>query len=102
MSTADQRELLRSALDVIPNGSAWSPAIIATIDVRHADAAKLYRRIGSKPLEAAAHLLAAEGLSQEGRSAQAAHHARQAHSFYEGVGAGQRLRQAALYFQATA
>jgi class 3 adenylate cyclase/tetratricopeptide (TPR) repeat protein/energy-coupling factor transporter ATP-binding protein EcfA2 len=98
----DERDVLRPVTERIPSFSAWREAIIATLDQRHGDAATLYRAIGCRPLEAAAHLLAAEQFGRHGNAVEAARHAEQAAAFYRSVGASHYLARADPLRRATA
>lgn len=80
-------DAIRHLGDSLPGASRWGQVLTAIGDHRYVDAAYLYLEIGSQPLEAAAHLLAAHDLLQLGHSVEATHHARLALTFYEHVGA---------------
>ena len=56
-------------------------------DERYADAATLYEQIGSQPLAADAHLLAARQAANEGRTADAHRHAEAVLAFAKRTGA---------------
>ena len=58
-----------------PQACRWRDALLAVADERYADAATLYEEIGSQPLAADAHLLAARQAADEGRTADAHQHA---------------------------
>jgi hypothetical protein len=98
----EERELIRDALREHAGRSRWQPAIMATLDGRHADAARCYREIGSLPLEAAAHLLAAEAAASRRQPGEAATHARQALEFYERVQARFPIELAAALLRQSA
>ena len=83
----EQDEAFRGAAMLIPDASRWKPALVAVADHRAADAAEIYHDIGSRPLEAAAHVLAAVTATAQHRHAESAHHAKQALDFYQTVGA---------------
>jgi class 3 adenylate cyclase len=97
-----QREQIAALLTRIPASSRWTRAIAATLDGRHAEAADRYREIGSRPLEAAAHLLAAEDAAADRRFAEAAAQARAALAFYEHVDARFLIGRAERLLQQTA
>ena len=78
---------LGQAAALLPDASRWKDALAAIAEGRSTDAAKIYHEMGSKPLEAQAHLLVAQHVSGQGRSAEAAPHAQRALDFYLEVGA---------------
>ena len=63
---------IRRAALLLPEACRWRDALLLTADQRYADAAQLYDEIGSHPLAADAHLLAARQASEQGRVAEAA------------------------------
>jgi hypothetical protein len=87
---ASQRAALGEAAALLPEGR-WRTALTAVAEDRFADAAAMYGQMGSRPLEAMAHLLAAEHADGPARE----QHARLAHEFYESVGATHYAAQAA-------
>ena len=70
-----RHERIRDGGLLLPEASHWRDAILLVADGRYADAAAAYERIGSHPLAADAHLLAARQASEQGRAAEAALHA---------------------------
>jgi predicted ATPase len=97
---ADPR--IAHAASLIAPESRWRAAITATAERRHADSVELYHQIGSRPLQAHAHLLAAQTAATEKRHADAAHHAQQALDFYQEVGATLNSEQAITLLRASA
>jgi len=99
--TAPERGAVQDVVDRIPPESPWRPAITATIDGRHHQAAGRYREIGARPLEAHAHLLAAQTATIEQRHAEATQHAQRALDFYRTRGATRYTNQALEVIGAT-
>jgi hypothetical protein len=85
---------LRHLANSLPVVSPWHQALSAMAEGRPADAADIYREMGSRPLEAGARLVAAEDCAHRDQPAEAAHQAQQALSFYERVGATRYAEQA--------
>jgi hypothetical protein len=83
----NQNEALGSAVALVSDGYRWKPALVAITEHRAAHAAEIFHDIGSRPLEAAAHVLATRAAIAEHRLADATHHAGQALAFYDQVGA---------------
>ncbi len=94
---ASQRAALGEAAALLPDGR-WRVALTAIAEDRFADAAAMYAQMGSKPLEAMAHLLAAQHADGPARD----EHAHLAQEFYESVGATGYAAQAAALRRATA
>jgi tetratricopeptide (TPR) repeat protein len=86
-TTGLEPDRVGEAAALLPAISRWKPALLATSDCRFAEAAIAFKELGSAPLEAASHLRAAEQAVEQGRSAQANHHARLALEFYTAVDA---------------
>ena len=97
-----RHEDIRRAAVVLPAECRWRHALLLTADQRYGDAALLYAEIGSGPLAADAHLLAADRATDEGRPSEAAQHARAVLAFAEQTGATLYQLQAACFLQATA
>ena len=97
---AERREL-QDIVDRMPERSPWKPAIAATLEGSHQEAAAVYREIGARPLEAHAHLLAAQNAFAEGRRTDAAHHAGRALGFYRAAGASFYADQATKLLERT-
>ena len=79
----DRAADIGAAAALLPDGSRWRIALTAIAEGRFANAADLYREMGSKPLQAMAHLLAAE----HGNRKADIDHAQTALQFYRSVGA---------------
>ena len=75
------------AAALLPAISRWKPVLMAAAERRFDEAARGFREIGSRPLEAASHLRAAELAAEQDRSADATRHAELALGFYESVDA---------------
>jgi len=97
-----RHEAIRGAAIVLPEACRWRDALLLTADGRYADAALLYTEIGSRPLAADAHLLAAEKASNEGRLTEATQHAGAVLAFAEHTGATLYHRQATRLLEASA
>jgi tetratricopeptide (TPR) repeat protein len=67
---------------LLPAATRWRSALMATAEGRHADAARLYDDIGTRPLETMAHLLAARAGGAVGT-----HHAVRAMELSRSMGA---------------
>jgi class 3 adenylate cyclase len=92
---ANRHEEIRSAASVLPDACRWRDALLLTAEQRYADAATRYTEIGSEPLAADAHLLAAHQAADEGHTADAARHADAVLAFAGQTGAVLYQRQAA-------
>jgi len=75
------------AASLLPAISRWRPVLMAAGERRFGDAARGFEELGSRPLEAASHLRAAEVAAQHDRFVDATRHAELALRFYESVGA---------------
>jgi hypothetical protein len=93
---------IRRAALLLPEACRWRDALLLTAEERYVEAALLYAEIGSRPLAADAHLLAAHRATAEGRPSEAAQHARAVLAFAEQTGAKLYEHQAAHFLQATA
>ena len=67
LANAARHSEIREVADRLPETNRWRDALRAVADERYAAAAALYEHIGSQPLAADAHLLAARQAAQEGR-----------------------------------
>jgi hypothetical protein len=79
----------------LPDRNRWKPALLAIGAARHAEAATMFEEMGSRPLAARAHTLAAETAVREGAAGDAERHISAALEFYESVGAIRYAEQAA-------
>jgi class 3 adenylate cyclase len=102
LAAARRHEEIREASARLPEAARWRDALVLLADERYAEAAALYEEIGSRPLTADAHLLAAEQLSSQGRSADAQRHARAVLEFAEHSGAMLYARNAEQFLRASA
>jgi hypothetical protein len=91
---ASEHPRLAQAANLLPDASRWKHAILHVTNAQYAEAATLYHEIGSRPLQAAAHLQAATHAADTNRPADAAHHARQALDLYQPLGATLYQQQA--------
>jgi hypothetical protein len=85
---------LRDAALLLPDVLRWREPILLTTDQHYADAAELYKHLGSHPLAADAHLLAARQAWEQGDAADAAAHADAIIGFAERTGSTLHQRQA--------
>jgi hypothetical protein len=102
LATHKRRKEIRDAALLLPEASRWRDAILLIADEKYAEAAVLYKQIGSHPLSADAHLLAAQKATAEGRATDAAHHAEAVLSFAQQTGAILYQRQAEEFLKASA
>jgi hypothetical protein len=93
---------IREAALPLPEASRWRDALLAIADHRYADAATLYKQIGSQPLAADAHLLAARHAADEGRTADAHQHAKALLAFAEQTAASLYHHRAEAFINASA
>ena len=100
LAQAGRHDDIRRAATLLPEACRWRDALLLTADQHYADAALLYTEIGSQPLAADAHLLAADQATEEGRLADAAQHARAVLTFAEQTGATLYQRQAMRFTKA--
>jgi class 3 adenylate cyclase len=100
LAQADRHHDIRRAASLLPDACRWREALLLTAEARYADAADLYTEIGSHPLAADAHLLAANQATNDGRTADAAHHARAVLAFADETGAALYQHQAAQFTKA--
>ena len=84
---ADRHDDIRRAAQPLPHDCRWRDALLLTADQHYAQAADVYTQIGSHPLAADAHLLAAHQALQQGRPAEAAQHAEAVTAFAQQTGA---------------
>jgi hypothetical protein len=97
-----RHEDIRRAATLLPEACRWQDALLLTADQRYGDAALLYAEIGSRPLAADVHLLAADKAANENRLPEAARHAQAVLAFAEPTGATLYERQAERFLEATA
>jgi class 3 adenylate cyclase len=100
--TADRHDAIRTAAQRLPEACRWRDPLLLTSERRYADAANLYTEIGSHPLAADAHLLAAHQAAAVGRASDAARHAQAVQAFADNTGATLYRRQAEQYLAASA
>jgi tetratricopeptide (TPR) repeat protein len=99
---AGRHQLVHDVALLLPEACRWRDALLLVADGKHAEAAALYEHIGSQPLAADAHLLAARKANAEGRATDAAHHAHVVLAFAEKTGATLYQRQAQQLLRASA
>jgi hypothetical protein len=85
----------------LSEASRWRDAILLVADGSYAEAAAAYERIGSQPLAADVHLLAAGRARDDGRMADADRHRRAVLAFAARTGASLYERFAAQLTKAT-
>jgi hypothetical protein len=93
---------IRDAAALLPQASRWRDALLLIADQEYAEAAALYTQIGSHPLAADTHLLAAHKATIEGRAADAAPHAQAVLTFAQHTGATLYQRQAEQFLKESA
>jgi hypothetical protein len=84
---------IRGAALLLPEACRWRDALLLIANGHYAEAADLYTEIGSHPLAADAHLLAAVHATAEGRTGGAARHVNAVLDFAEKTGAELYRRQ---------
>ena len=87
LARADRHDDIRHAASLLPDICRWRDALLHTADQHYAEAADVYTQIGSHPLAADAHLLAAQKATTEGRTSDAARHAEAVLTFAAKTGA---------------
>jgi hypothetical protein len=87
---------------VLNEACRWRDALQLTADQRYPETADIYIEIGSHPLAADTHLLAARQASEQGRQADAAHHAAAVFAFAEQTGSVLYQREAEQLIAASA
>ena len=95
-----RHEDIRRGANILPEACRWRQALLLTADHQYANAAELYTDIGSRPLAADAHLLAAQQAANDGCTAEAAQHAQAVLTFAAQTGAVLYQRQAAQFTEA--
>jgi ATP/maltotriose-dependent transcriptional regulator MalT len=94
LAETGRRDDLRGAAQLLPEACRWRDALLLTADQRYAEAADVYTAIGSRPLAADAHLLAAGAGLQQDVTAESAIHIDAVLAFAEQTGATLYRRQA--------
>jgi hypothetical protein len=102
LANAGHVHAIRDAALLLPEANHWRDALLAIVDQRYAAAAALYEQIGSRPLAADAHLLAARQATDEGRTADAHQHAEAVLAFAEQTGATLYQQRAEVFVKASA
>jgi hypothetical protein len=100
LAKADRHDDIRRAASLLPDACRWRDALLLTADSRYAEAAILYTEIGSHPLAADTHILAAQHAVAEGRTSDAARHANAVLAFAAETGAVLYQRQAEQFTNA--
>jgi tetratricopeptide (TPR) repeat protein len=96
-----RHERIRDGGLLLSEASRWRDAILLVADGSYAEAAAAYERIGSQPLAADVHLLAAGRARDDGRMADADRHRRAVLAFAARTGASLYERFAAQLTKAT-
>ena len=102
LAAAERHPAIREAALLLPEACRWRDALLAIADQRYADAATLYEQIGSQPLAADAHILAAAQARSQGRTADAHRHAEAVIEFAKRTGAVAYQQRAEALLAATA
>jgi class 3 adenylate cyclase/tetratricopeptide (TPR) repeat protein len=85
----------------LPDENRWKAVLLAVGAGRHAEAAAMFEEMGSHPLAARAHMLAAEAAVRDGAARDGERHASAALEFFQRVGATRYAEQAASLLGAT-
>jgi class 3 adenylate cyclase/tetratricopeptide (TPR) repeat protein len=102
LAGADRHDDIRLAALQLPEICRWRDALLLTADAGYAEAAERYTEIGSQPLAADSHILAAHQATRQGRTADAAAHAEAVLTFAAETGGVLYQRQAELLIAASA
>ena len=102
LAIAGHHAKVRDAAMLLPAACRWRAALLLAADRRYAEAATMYENIGSHPLAADMHLLAAREAGEVGRGADAAHHAQAVLTFAAATGATLYQAQAEPFVRASA
>ena len=102
LATASRHQEIGDAALPLPEASRWRDALLHVAEQRYAAAAGLYDEIGSQPLAADAHLLAAQQAADQGRTADANQHAEAVLAFAEQTGAMLYRQRAEVFLRASA
>jgi class 3 adenylate cyclase len=102
LATAQLHTQIRDAALLLTPASRWRAALLLIADQHYAEAAALYEEIGSQPLAADAHLLAANQATQNGRTANAQKHANAVLAFAEKTGSTLYQERAEGFLKASA
>ena len=87
LAPAGRHDIIRRAALLLPPACRWRDALLLTAEAKYADAAGVYEDIGSQPLAADTHLLAAQQAAYDGHTAQTVEHAQAVLAFSERTGA---------------
>jgi hypothetical protein len=102
LATTERHREIRAAAQLLPQASRWRNALLLTAGKRYSEAADAYKQIGSHPLAADTHLLAARQAADEGRTADAHQHAEAVLAFAEQTGASLYQQRAEVFIKASA
>jgi class 3 adenylate cyclase len=102
LTTAGRHNQIRAAALLLPEACRWRTALLHIAEERYAEAATLYAEIGSQPLAADAHLLAARQATHNGRTAQAQQYAEAVSAFAQKAGATLYQQRAEAFLKASA
>jgi hypothetical protein len=86
--------VLREATLLLADARRWREPLLLTADQQYAEAAEVYKQLGSHPLAADTHLLAGQHSAENGLTAEAAVQASAVIAFAERTGAMLYQRQA--------
>jgi hypothetical protein len=87
LAQATRHDIIRQAALLLPSACRWRDALLLTAEAKYVEAARVYENIGSHPLAADTHLLAAQQAAHDGHTAQAAGHAHAVLAFAQQTGA---------------
>ena len=87
LAQADRHDDIRQATLLLPDACRWREPLLLIADQRYAEAAELYEHLGSHPLAADGHLLAARQAAAVAATTDAAAHANAVLAFAEQTGA---------------
>ena len=102
LATTNRHAEIQTAAQLLPQACRWREPLLAIATEHYGGAATLYEQIGSQPLAADAHLLAAQQATDEGRTADAHQHAEVVLGFAKRTGASLYERRAGAFVKATA
>ena len=94
LAAAARHEDIRTAALFLPDICRWREPLLLTADQHYAEAAEIYEQLGSRPLAADTHLLAAQHAAAQSRPDEASFHANAVLQFARLTGAVLHKRQA--------
>ena len=97
LAAAGAHAQLNEAASRLPDTCRWRDVLMLIAGKRYVEGAALYAQIGSQPLAADAHLLAARQAADQGRTADAHRHAEAVFTFAERTGASLYRQRAEVF-----